>query len=331
MMEYQSHFAGFMVGLIEEKRALGYKYECQAAILKRFDRFCVENYPDEATLSKEIVLHWSALRQGEHPKTLEGRVVPVRELGKYMRRLGFPAFTPPKGMLPRAPKYQPYIYSNDELKRIFKQTDQCRYYNQSPYRHLVMPVFFRLLYGCGLRVTEACLLKVRDVDLDNGIILITNAKLDRHRQITVSPQLLERLKTYHQQVHMFSKAENWFFPGCAGNPLTRRNVEENFRKFLWKAGISHAGRSNEPGQPGGPRVHDFRHTFSVHCLRRWVAEGKDLQAYLPVLQAYLGHVSLKETAYYLHLTADLFPDITERLESALGNIIPKAGECDETY
>jgi len=69
--------------------------------------------------------------------------------------------------------------------------------------------------------------------------------------------------------------------------------------------------------------------MAVHCLRRWVLEGKDLQALLPVLQAYLGHVSPSDTAYYLHLTADLFPNITEQVERALGDIIPKAGGDDE--
>ena len=71
--------------------------------------------------------------------------------------------------------------------------------------------------------------------------------------------------------------------------------------------------------------------MAVHCLRRWVLEKKDLQAYLPVLQAYLGHVSLSDTAYYLHLTADLFPNIAERVEPSFGSMIPKAGgdNCDE--
>jgi len=107
--------------------------------------------------------------------------------------------------------------------------------------------------------------------------------------------------------------------------MTRGNVEKNLRRFLWQAGISHGGRGK------GPRVHDFRHTMAVHCLRRWVLEEKDLRAYLPVLQAYLGHVSLSDTAYYLHLTADLFPNITEQVERAFGNIIPKAGGYDENH
>jgi len=227
--------------------------------------------------------------------------------------------------MPRIPRYVPYIYSNNELKRIFAQTDCCRYCSIVPYRHFVMPIFFRLLYCCGLRLGEARLLKVKDVDLLQGIITVTNAKLDKHRQLPVSPHLLERLKAYHRNVHLASGQEDWFFPGNSNKPMTMGNVEKNLRRFLWQGGISHGGRGK------GPRVHDFRHTMAVHCLRRWVLEKKNLRAYLPVLQAYLGHVSLSDTCYYLHLTADLFPNITEQVERAFGGIIPKAGGYDENY
>lgn len=324
-MRYTSDFAPYIIGLMEEKRSLGYKYSSQPEILRRFDRFCCEYYPNESVLSREIMLAWAAKRPGEHPGTLQGRITPVKELAKYMVRLGHEAFILPKGMMPRIPRYMPHIYSNDELKRIFAQTDQCKFCSEVPCRHYVMPVFSRLLYCCGLRLTEARLLKVKDVDLQEGVITVTNGKLGKHRQLPVSTELLERLKNYHQNVHIFSDPEDWFFPGYKGKPMTMGNVEKNLRKFLWKAGISHGGRGK------GPRVHDFRHTMAVHCLRRWVMEGKNLQSYLPVLQSYLGHVSLSDTAYYLHLTADLFPNITEQVENVLGDIIPKVGGYDENH
>ena len=322
-MEYTSRFAPYIVGLIEQKRALGYKYSSEPATLRRFDAFCLESYPRETILTREMMMDWATRRPGEHLATLQGRVTPVKELAKYMVRSGLEAFILPKGLMPRIPRYMPHIYSNDELKRIFAQTDQCHYVTEVPYRHLVMPVFFRLLYCCGMRLTEARLLKIMDIDLCEGVITVTNAKLDKHRQLPLSSELLERLKSYHQKVHATSAPDDWFFPGYGGKPMTQGNVEHNLRRFLWQAGISHGGRSK------GPRVHDFRHTMAVHCLRRWVLEGKNLRAYLPVLQAYLGHVSLSDTAYYLHLTADLFPNITEQVEHTFGDMIPKAGGSDE--
>lgn len=83
-MKYTSVFAPYIIGLIEEKRSLGYKYSSQLEILRRFDRFCCEYYPNESVLSREIMLAWAAKRPGEHPGTLQGRITPVKELAKYI-------------------------------------------------------------------------------------------------------------------------------------------------------------------------------------------------------------------------------------------------------
>ena len=323
MMEFKSAFSPFISGLIEQKRAMGYKYEGEVGILKRFDAFCLEHCPEKTSLDQELVCAWATRRPSEHPATLQGRVTPVKELAKYMVRLAHEAYVLPKGMLPKVPRYVPYIYSNNELKKIFEQTDRCHYCAEVPYRHLVMPVFFRLLYSCGMRATEARLLKVGDVDLNTGVITVVNTKLDKHRQLPVSDEMFQRVDAYSQTVHTTSVGDDWFFPGYEGKPMTLGNVEKNLRRFLWQARISHGGRGK------GPRVHDLRTTFAVHCLRRWVLEDKDLHAYLPVLQAYLGHSSFGDTAYYLHLTAELFPDIIEKSTALFGDIIPEAGNCYE--
>ena len=112
---------------------------------------------------------------------------------------------------------------------------------------------------------------------------------------------------------------DWFFPGgSAGRPLTLVNVYHNFRRFLWQARISHGG----PGRV--PRVHDLRHTFAVNNLRSWFASGEDVGALLPVLQAYMGHSSISDTANYLRLTAESYPQITARVRQAAGDIVPPA-------
>ena len=321
MKEYISKLSVYIRELIIQKQSMGYKYLSESGVLKRFDTFCATYYPDADILGKEMVFHWCKQRPGEHPSTLQGRITPIRELARYMVRNKIHAFVAPKGISPKVPRYIPYIYSDDELKRIFSQTDRCHYCVEVPYRHHVMPLFFRLLYCCGLRLSEARMIKVKDVDMEQGVITLTRAKLGKHRQIPLSAQLHERFISYYRNVHVCPEPEDWFFPGYKNKSMTASNIEKNLRKFLWESGISHCGRA-KPGQRGAPNVHSFRHTFSVHCLRKWIREGKDTQAYLSVLQAYLGHASFSDTAYYLHLTIELFPDITERLENNHGNIIP---------
>jgi integrase len=84
-----------------------------------------------------------------------------------------------------------------------------------------------------------------------------------------------------------------------------------------RCGTPHAGRGK------GPRIHDYRHLFAVHTLRRWYQAGENLDAKLPLLATYLGHQHLSGTQRYLHLTTELFPEITARLDVAFGEVIPR--------
>ena len=180
-----------------------------------------------------------------------------------------------------------------------------------------MPVLFRTIYACGLRCSEARLLRLDDVDIDAGVLQIRDAKGGKDRQLPVSEPLRAKLADYHAQVAGQPGQWEWFFPGARpGEPITLGNVYHNFRRFLWQASISHGGRGH------GPRVHDLRHAFAVNNLRSWFAHGQDVGALLPVLQTYMGHSSIADTAYYLHLTAESYPDITNRVQQVIGDVVP---------
>lgn len=306
--------------LVSEKRAVGYKYDAEQQVLARFEAFCRSEFPGEDTLTEASVQAWiaTARRRGVKPATLQGLAAPIRELARWLGRRGVAAYLLPRSALPRPARYVPHIYTDRELAALFTQTDRCHYCCQVPLRHLVMPVLFRTIYACGLRCSEARLLRVEDVDLDAGILQIRDTKGGKDRQLPVSEPLRARLAGYHTQLAGAPARREWFFPGSADRPLTLGNVGHNFRRFLWQARISHGGRGH------GPRVHDLRHTYAVNNLRRWFAQGHDVGALLPVPQTYMGHSSLADTAYYLHLTAESYPDITARVQQAIGDIVPPA-------
>jgi len=307
-----------ITALVAEKRAVGYKYDAEARVLARFEAFSRSQFPGMDTLTEASVKAWivAARQRGVRPATLQGLAAPVRELARWLGRRGQPAYLLPRAALPRPARYVPHIYTDFELAALFAQTDRCHYCPEVPLRHLVMPVLFRTIYACGLRCSEARLLRVDDVDIDTGVLQIRDAKGGKDRQVPVCEPLRERLADYHARIAEPRQPE-WFFPGSrAGQPLTLGNVYHNFRRFLWQAGISHGG----PGH--GPRVHDLRHTMAVNNLRAWFAAGRDVGALLPVLQAYLGHSSIADTAYYLHLTAESYPDITARVQQVIGDVVP---------
>lgn len=321
---YNSPFQAFIQAVIRQKHSLGYKYDSSARMLYRFDRFCLTYGCTEPVLSKQLVLAWSQKRPNEAQATLRTRAGVVRQLAMYMTRLGAHAYVLPKNTIPKGSIYIPHIFSNEELAAFFKQVDACHYCAEVPHRHWIMPLLFRMLYSCGLRISEALNLKVRDVDLQAGVLTIMDGKFNKDRLVPLSKELLQRCPAYMKQVHLFSDPNAYFFPSPNGQAITKGNVYKNFRKFLWKARISHGGWGK------GPRLHDFRHSHAVHCLRRWVLEGKDLTAYLPILKTYLGHHSFSDTSQYLRLTAELYPDITAKMDHAFGHVIPiMRGDVDE--
>jgi integrase len=305
--------------LVAEKRAVGYEYHAEAQVLARFEAFCRSEFPGLDTLTEASVQAWivAARRRDVRPATLQGLAAPVRELARWLGRRGVTAYLLPRSVLPRPARYVPHIYTDQQLAALFAQTDHCHYCAEVPLRHLVMPVLFRTVYACGLRCSEARLLRVDDVDIDTGVLQIRDAKGGKDRQVPVSEPLRARLARYHTQTAGQPGRREWFFPGGKpGQPLTLGNVGHNFRRFLWQAHISHGGRGH------GPRVHDLRHTFAVNNLRSWFAHGRDVGALLPVLQTYMGHSSLADTAYYLHLTAESYPDITTRVQQVIGDVVP---------
>jgi len=312
--------SGAIAALTAEKRAVGCKYDAEERILARFEAFCREQFPGLDTVTKDSAEAWitAGRARGVRPATLQGLAAPVRELARWLGRRGTAAYVLPARTLPRPARYVPHIYTDRELADLFAATDRCHYSAGVPFRHLVMPVLFRTVYACGLRVSEARLLRPGDVDTVTGVLQVRDAKGGKDRQVPVSGPLRERLGGY--QARMAGQPGwEWFFPGAAvGRPMTLVNVYHNFRRFLWQARISHGGRGH------GPRVHDLRHTFAVNNLRAWFAAGEDVNALLPVLQAYLGHSSIGDTAYYLRLTADSYPHIAARVQAEYGTIVPPA-------
>jgi len=311
--------ADAIAGLVTEKRALGYKYVSEERALARYAAFCASEFPGLETVTRASVQAWIACARGRavKPATVINLIAPVRELARWLGRRGIDAYVLP-GVLPKPARYVPYIYSDRELAALFAATDRCRYCSEVPFRHLVMPVLFRMIYACGLRSSEARLLRVKDVDVENGVLQIRDAKGGKDRQVPVSKPLRERLAGYHAKL-AGQPGWEWFFPGATpGVPLTLNNVNRNFRRFLWQARIPHRGRGH------GPRVHDLRHAMAVHNLRSWFAHGENVDALLPVLQTYLGHSSIGDVAYYLRLTAESYPDITARVQETFGDIVPSA-------
>jgi integrase len=315
-LRFKSCLSSWLQRFIQEKQALGFCYTTGAFLLHQLDRLLQENGIRAEELTKTIVEQWLKPQPYHSPRTLFVRRVLVRQLALFLTRNDIPAYIPPyKGGQIVLTDYVPRIFSPKEIQKLLAAADSFPFSGHAPLRHLIMPEVFRLLYGCGLRISEVIHLQVKDVDLAEGILTIRKAKGNKDRLVPLAHSLRHRLNRYAKALGNRS-LEAPFFPAPDGGPYSSYRIYATFRILLEQIGISHGGRGR------GPRLHDLRHTFAVHRLIRWYREGENLNAKLPILSTYLGHKHLTGTQRYLHLSAELFPEITLSLESNVGYVIP---------
>lgn len=318
--EFHSAFAPHIYDYVELRESLGAKFSVPSGILRQFDRYCVSLNVSEPLLTKELAGDWLASKREESASSHSRRISCLKCFADYLSSIGLQvSWTPHPGYAGRQNRYAPYIYSEDEIRHFFASADSLQKPIGRSMFHLVFPCVIKMLYCCGLRVSEALALRVKDVDLENGLIYVEHAKLDNCRRLPVSESMLSVLRDYSQANKLIgTNGDGFFFPNANGEQYSHRTVYDKFREVLWASGIPHQGRGK------GPRVHDFRHTFAVRSLRKGILEGHDPYVWLPALMSYLGHSKLSSTEYYLRLTADVFPDFLETADSVCAVVIPEA-------
>ena len=268
LYSFRSPLAVPIAGYIAEKRATGHKFEKGTSLLKRFDSYVYSRGLQETALTKPLVMEWTARKPSETASTQGGRISLLRGLAIFMNRIGYTAYVVPKAMVTvDRYAYIPYIFSSDEMRAIFEVCDHYPSHEVTPNRHLMLPLLLRILYGCGLRISEALHLTIPDVDLGKGTLFIRHTKFNKERILPMSDNLIERCREYGKTARVGRMGNLYFFPSPYGGQYSEATVYKIFRDVLRHAGISHLGRGK------GPRIHDLRHTFAVNCLKKWVLDG----------------------------------------------------------
>jgi integrase len=319
MGSFNSRFAEHMDDFIHYKEALGYSRSSYAKFLIHFDRFCLSTFPEETVLTKAVVMRWACLRPNENANGLKRRMVALREFGKYLNAVGIEAYVIPSEMIGNLKPFFPYLFTDQELAAFFAAADNILPHKLSPYRHLIVPVIFRLLYCCGLRPSEVRLIQCEDINIETGSIYIRDTKVHKDRTVVMSPDMLSLCTKYDARMHTVLKNRYYFFSHPDGAAYSATWVQNQFWKCWENAGIRYFRGTTTP------RVYDFRHNYATRILMKWMEEGRDLYTWLPYLSAYMGHSTFSSTAYYIHLLperlvktsaidwarfSDLIPEVT---------------------
>lgn len=318
---FKSRFATRIQEFIAQKNALGFGYLESSRLLRDFDRFCLTYFPDADSLTENLCLAWATKKDTEGNNTFRNRMMPVREFARYFNRNGETAYVLPPDIARKDTPYAPYIYTEAEILAIWDVLDHLIPRSGFPVRQFVIPAMVKLLYCCGLRPAEARRLRVGDVDMDKGRLNIMESKQHRSRIVMMTDDVAEMLSDCNTAVSAVMPDREPFFPNSEGGFYGKRGLEKTFRQTLMKAGIDGTGRRS-------PRLYDFRHTFATHRLYHWMCEGKDLNAMLPYLSAYMGHAQLSDTYYYIHLVPGLMEEMSDFAFSSAEVLLPEV-ETDE--
>jgi integrase len=327
--KYTGSLKIYIEGFIEQKRAQGYSYEFEAYILQKFDEYCIQNKISETGITKESLRKWMTLRESESKGYLGQRVSFIRQLLLYMNSLGISTYIPHD--FSDREVHVPHILSDEEITAFFHQADS---YQPSPagqnqivpaaFSRLAKeyPMIFRLIYCCGLRNSEACNLREKDVDLEKGIIAIIHSKGDKDRLVYLSEDMIHLLKDYFVKLRDDLDCQTqWVFPGKDPQQhLPKTSVDRKFNEFWNKTDYANICDKK-------PTVHSLRHSFVVKRINNWMEQGLDLNVMMPYLSKYLGHKGREESFYYYHQVDSAFRIIRQK-DTKSANAIPEVPDND---
>lgn len=299
---YKSYFEGF----VTYKRSLGYGYG-KSIIYELIDlnNYLEESYIGNINITKEISHEYIAKKEHLSPASIHRSESMIRQFSIYLSNIGCEnIYIYPENHIKPLKDFIPYIFSKKEMEIIFKVTDDLpKHMKNSPNYRLFYQTIIRLLYGTGMRISEALSLKIDEVDLINNILTISNGKGNVSRLAPINNNIVFWLKKYRYE---YSDNLNYFFEYKNGQKRDKTTVSYQFNKtILVKAGIARKGNGS------GPRLHDLRHTFACHALDQMIRHGKDSYCALPYLSTYLGHKGIESTEKYLRLTEEHFKEITD--------------------
>jgi integrase/recombinase XerD len=292
---------------VTHKQTIGMRFCRQARTLKSFCR--TNGEVDVDCLDPKDVM---AFITGTGPVTLNARTKydTLRGLYKFLIARGYATHNP----LPRAaPKpsinFVPYIYSREELKRLFLVAESV----QSPLRLLegqTLRSLLLLLYGTGLRLNEALSLKLEDVDRTEKMLRVREGKFFKTRLVPICVDL-QTVIDAHLVIRCLQKSRphDHLFVTRTGDPVPDHLVQAAFRRSRLIAKVSRHDHIHQQ-----PRLHDLRHSAAVHRVIAWYRDGADVQRLLPKLATFLGHIDIASTQRYLTLVPELLKEANIRFE-----------------
>jgi integrase len=292
------------------RRSLGFKLERQAATLRTFVTFADAEAVEHITT--ELALRWLRETSKAQPATKAAWLDIVRRFAIWHSASDPQTQVPPAGLLPRRyHRQRPYIYSNEEIKRLVRAASELP--SQRGVRGITYATYFGLIAATGMRMSEAVALDGTDVDLLGGVITVRRTKFGKSRLVPLHGSTCDALAVYANQrdAILGAAVSPAFFVSERGTRITKWSARYNFARVSQQIGLRPPASEFRHGH--GPRLHDLRHRFAVRVLIQWYRTGCDVEREIPKLAAYLGHVHVNDTYWYIEAVPELLQLATERV------------------
>ena len=286
------------------RRALGFILDAPCRALHSFVAYA--EHEGAFSITTDLALKW-AMQPDCQPAQWATRLSMVRRFARYMSALDARTEIPPDGLLPhRFRRKCPYIYTEEEITHLIGAAQNL----SSPLglRAATYSTLLGLLAVTGMRVSEPVALDRDDIDLARGILIIRRTKFGKSRMLPLHATTVEALRHYHQLRDRVFRNTQSFFVSERGIRLTVCSVRKTFILLSRQTGL------RGPDDSRGPRLHDLRHRFAIETLLSWYRAGIDVERRLPELSAYLGHVHVNDTYWYISAVPELLQLATLRLE-----------------
>lgn len=307
-----SGVAPAMRAFLDHQRALGKRFESEESTLKTFDRFLADRKISalaEITprLMREFVQSRPRAAARSYNLLLSGLRRWFDWLVSHEHLTSSPLQLEPRRITGRKP---PFLFRHTEARQLIALAAKLHDHNVR-HRGLVYPMIFTLIYGLGLRVSEAANLRLRDIDWHRGVLAIEETKFLKSRLVPVGPKLLARLRHYIEARQALAgrmeSSDPLFSLGKDRmRPIRTHCVSDMFQRLCRKLGVK------VPSGIAAPRLHCLRHSFAVNTLLRWYRQGINPQDRLLQLSTFMGHVHPSSTAVYLTITAELLDEANDR-------------------
>ena len=293
------------------RRNLGYKLREAGKALLDFVKFMEQQ--GALYITGALALTWAQQPANAQPAYWAQRLSFVRGFARYRGSSDPRTQIPSPGLLPFQPKRaRPYLYSDEEIKRLLRAALEMPHrYERGALLPWVYYCLFGLLSVSGLRLGEARNLDLQDVDLEAGVLTVRNAKFGKTRLVPLHATTCQVLAEYlaRRQAHWAGRAvSSYLFVSSWGNRLDSGQIHRAFYVLSRQIGLRGASDSH------GPRLHDLRHRFATSTLVNWYRADQDPGRLLPLLSAYLGHVHVADTQWYLEGSPELMLEAMQRLE-----------------